>query len=81
MRVFENERIIKFGYDIDDFSSIVAGKSTYIDVHNIAPELGVQGSEYGVYLEYPYKNPKFRIEFVGNGASADSIVSKIEKIG
>lgn len=81
MRVFENERIIKFGYDIDDFSSIVVGKSTYIDVHNIAPELGVQGSEYGVYLEYPYKNPKFRIEFVGNGASADSIVSKIEKIG
>ena len=81
MRVFENERIIKFGYDIDDFNSIVVGESTFIDVHNIAPDLGMQETDYGGYFEYPYKNPKFRIEFVGNGASADSIISKIEKIG
>jgi len=64
-------------YRIEDFNSIVIGKSSYRDVYNLAPSESMQITSYGGFCEYPKQDGGYiRIKFYG----ADLVVGSVEDV-
>ncbi|MBQ3229786.1 MAG: hypothetical protein IJB49_02080 [Clostridia bacterium] len=64
----------KMYYDIDDFESIIVGKSTYNDICDLFPDYGfaVMLTSYGLLAEFPTKNSDYiHIKFDKNNIVFD----------
>lgn len=64
-------------YSMDDFSSIVIGESTILDVNKITPDIVLlRTTHYGAVAEFPTIDGCIRIEFYGG----EHVVRNIEEI-
>ena len=71
------ELTMKQFYDMEDFSTIVVGESTYNDVYAIAPFESIYSTSYGGMCEFPTKDGGvIRIKFLED----ELVVGSIEEI-
>lgn len=75
--IIQSENIAKNYYSMEDFRSIIIGKSTLSDVTEIAFVESLYSQSYGALCELPMEDGRYiQIKFLGN----DMIVGSIEVV-